>query len=60
MLVNSVTYDFEKGLKTTSLRDGATFLESFDPKAFFRMVPETMPTTTSSTVAAAPVANTPD
>ena len=51
-LVNSITYDFDKGVKTVSLRDGATFVEDFDPHAFFRMMPEAGPSVTSSTKAA--------
>jgi len=49
-LVNTVTYDFSKGIKTTSLRDGATFIERFDPQAFFR-VPTTTEVATSETPA---------
>lgn len=49
-LVHTVTYDFERGTKTTSLRDGSLFVEAFDPNVFFRMAPDTAPSTTSSTL----------
>jgi hypothetical protein len=35
-VLETVTYDFKKGLKHTVLRDGTVYHEAFDPKAFYR------------------------
>jgi hypothetical protein len=34
--VDTVTYEFSSGTKTTKLKDGTVYVERFDPQAFFR------------------------
>jgi hypothetical protein len=36
-VIESVTYDYINGLKRTVLRDGTTYQDTFDPKAFYRL-----------------------
>jgi hypothetical protein len=36
-VIETITYDFTTGMKRTVLRDGTSYQEAFDPKAFYRV-----------------------
>jgi hypothetical protein len=36
-VIKTITYDFTTGMKRTVLREGMSYQEAFDPKAFYRV-----------------------